>query len=168
MNWKRTTFQLKETLGQSLELGGYIGCIDRVKHMAFLGLNMNPLASTQLVSLKLNITFFQSIKGVIFSHSDIISRMESRTSLANDDVTRYHLLQNKIKKKMEKEISRQYMAICFLLDRLLSWSMAYWWCFWHMDLYPTSINFWKSSIFSKRIQKVATIKFDKNKFLMPL
>ena len=89
-------------LSHSLELRSCTICINRVKHITFLGLNMHPLTTAQLVSFKLYNAFFQSKKGVVFSHAYIISWMETGTPLTNNNVSRYHPLPVTRKKKQNK------------------------------------------------------------------
>lgn len=64
--------------------------------MAFLGINMHPLAATKLVAIKSHTPFFQSIQGVILPYPNIISRMETSASLTYNDVPWNYPLQQQI------------------------------------------------------------------------
>jgi hypothetical protein len=56
--------------------------------------NMNPFPASQLVALEPNMAFLQAEESVILAHANIVPRVEARSSLANNDVSWFHFLEN--------------------------------------------------------------------------
>jgi hypothetical protein len=55
---------------------------------------MNPFPASQFVALKSHMSFLQAEESVILAHADVVSRVEARSSLANNDVSWFHFLEN--------------------------------------------------------------------------
>ena len=68
--------------------------VDRVEDMASHRVNMNPFPASQFVALKSHMSFLQAEESVILAHADVVSRVEARSSLANNDVSWFHFLEN--------------------------------------------------------------------------
>jgi len=57
---------------------------------------MNPFPASQFVALESHMSFLQAEESVILAHTDVISRVEARSSLANNDVSWFHFLSTKL------------------------------------------------------------------------
>ena len=55
---------------------------------------MNPFPASQFVALESHMSFLQAEESVILAHADVVSRVEARSSLANNDVSWFHFLEN--------------------------------------------------------------------------
>ena len=69
-------------------------CVNGVKIMTSNWINMNPFPASQFVALESHMSFLQAEESVILAHTDVISRVEARSSLANNDVSWFHFLEN--------------------------------------------------------------------------
>ena len=56
--------------------------------------NMNPFPAGQFVALEPNMAFLQAEESVILANANIVPRVEARSSLANNNVSRFYFLEN--------------------------------------------------------------------------
>lgn len=59
-------------------------------------LNMNPFPASELVALESYVAFLQAEESVILAHADVVPRVETRSSLADNDVSWFHFLSTKL------------------------------------------------------------------------
>jgi len=55
---------------------------------------MNPFPAGQFVALEPNMAFLQAEESVILANANIVPRVEERSSLANNNVSRFYFLEN--------------------------------------------------------------------------